>query len=168
MENTQGAILAIEQQLGQPIQTVSYTSVYDMVSGLYSGTCRAMIMNGGYVSILENEAQFVDFSEKTRILCDVTVLPVPSQDPPQEPETTEPTEESTQEPTQEPTEPLSITERPFIMYISLTVSAVMGSASLPTYHMPEDRYPGDAEIIISGALQTIILRMMATHKWITS
>ena len=118
VENTQGAILAIEQQLGQPIQTVSYTSVYDMVSGLYSGTCRAMIMNGGYVSILENEAQFVDFSEKTRILCDVTVLPVPSQDPPQEQEATEPTEEPTQEPTQEPTEPLSITERPFIMYIS--------------------------------------------------
>lgn len=120
VQHTQGAIRAIEQQLGQQIQTVPFATVYEMVDGLYSGTCRAMILNGGYASILEDDQGYKDFSENTRILCDVTVLPVPDQDPPaQEPEqeTTEPPTEEMTEPAA-PTEPPSVTNTPFIMYVS--------------------------------------------------
>lgn len=116
--NTEGAIAAIEQTLGQPIKTMAFATVYEMVDALYSGQIRAMILNVGYVSILENEEKYMDFSEKTRILCDVEVLAVePSNDPVED--ETEPEKEieaETEPPV--PTEPPTVTNTPFIMYVS--------------------------------------------------
>ena len=115
VDNIAGAVAYLEQQLGAPIKTQSYPSVFEMVNALYAGQCEAIILNGGYVSILEDQEGYAGFSEKTRILLDAVVLPV------EKPE--EPTQETTV-PTEEPTEPSqtvevpSVTNTPFIMYIS--------------------------------------------------
>lgn len=118
VNNTTGALIELELQFGQPAKTVAFPSVYEMVDGLYDGTCEAILLNGGYVSILADHENYADFSEKTRILADVKVWPAPEQpgeDMPTEP--TEPIPEQTTEPTA-PTEPRTVTNSPFIMYVS--------------------------------------------------
>lgn len=114
--NTAGAIAAIETQLGSDIQTVAFSSVYEMVDGLYDGSCQAIILNSGYISILEDNEFYQGFSDKTRVLYDAVVLPVETPE--------EPTQEPTETPAGEATaptvsaEPPSVTNTPFIMYIS--------------------------------------------------
>lgn len=120
--NTEGALTAIAQQLGEPVQTLSFTTVHDMVNALYNGTCRAIILNGGYLSLLEDEAGFGDVRDRIRILCDVQVLLPEKPEQPAEPEKSDgPSEPSGSleltTPTQ-PEEPNDITTTPFILYIS--------------------------------------------------
>ena len=115
VENTQGAIASIEQILGKTISTKTHETVYEMVDALYSGQCRAIILNGGYVSILDDNEQYADFLEKARILCDVEIVKLSTPEPTEPP--TEPVPEQTTEPIA-PTEPRTVTNSPFIMYIS--------------------------------------------------
>lgn len=116
VEYTAGAIAYLEQQLGGSIQTKTYPSVFEMVDGLYAGDCGAIILNAGYTSILEDQSGYEGFSDKTRILLDALVLQT---EPPEEPtqEVTEPVEQDTQEATV-PVETPSVTNTPFIMYVS--------------------------------------------------
>lgn len=114
-KNTANAVRAIEEQLDSTVQTTAYASVYEMVDALYEGKCQAIILNGGYVSILEDAEGYHDFSPKTRVLCDVAIPELEPEVPviqePDEP-VQEPTEPS--DPVQEPVE----TMEPFIMYVS--------------------------------------------------
>lgn len=114
--NTLGAIASIEQTLGKTIATEAYPTVYEMVDALYAGRCRAIILNGGYVSILADDERYANFAEETRILSDVEVLDVEMPEEHTE-APTEPVPEQTTEPT-DPTEPRTVTNSPFIMYIS--------------------------------------------------
>ena len=72
-ECTQQAVDAIEEQLGGQIQTTAYLNVFEMASALLSGKLDAMILNSGYVSILETDSRFEMFSQNTRVLADVKI-----------------------------------------------------------------------------------------------
>lgn len=117
VNNTTGALLELEVQFGHFPKTVAYATVHEMVDALYAGRCQAILLNGGYVSILADDERYENFPEQTRILADVKVLPVPGQAPEPTTEPTEPAPEQTTEPP-EPTEPRTVTNSPFIMYIS--------------------------------------------------
>lgn len=112
VSSTQGAIASLEEKFGKPLQLVSFTTVYELVDGLYGGECDAIILNMGYVSILEDSEGYEGFSDVTRILWDAPVMDL------SEPE---PTQEAT-EPDTQPTEsvevPTNVTNTPFIMYLS--------------------------------------------------
>lgn len=114
--STAGAIAYMEQQLGVSLKTQSYPSVFEMVDALLAGKCGAIILNGGYVSILEDQEAYAGFSDKTRILLDASVLQVELPEKPTEQITT-PTEDVTVETTL-PAEQPSVTNTPFIMYVS--------------------------------------------------
>ena len=121
---TQGALAYMEQELNQPIKIAAYTSIYEMVDALYAGDCDAILLNGGYVSILADTEQYMDFMDRTRILCDVPVMELTPPQNSEQPNVQKPDDSTaptdpvqTTEPT-EPEGPLDVTEDPFIMYIS--------------------------------------------------
>ena len=67
-ENTQSAIAAMEDQLGQTLQTISYPTVFAMIDGLYAGEVDALFLSSAYVDILEELDGYSDFSDRTRML----------------------------------------------------------------------------------------------------
>lgn len=72
-ENTQQAVTAIETQLGSTIKTVGFSSVFEMADSLLNGELDAMILNSGYLSILEADGRYSGFSSMTRVLADVEI-----------------------------------------------------------------------------------------------
>lgn len=72
-ENTQQAVTAIETQLAGTIKTVGFSSVFEMADSLLNGTLDAMILNSGYLSILEGDSRYSNFSSLTRVLADVEI-----------------------------------------------------------------------------------------------
>lgn len=87
-ERTQRAVEELETQTGVAIATAAYASVPDMVDALYSGEAGALILNSAYTVLLDENEVYAGFSEKTRVLCEVSVEdPVPETTAP---ETTEP------------------------------------------------------------------------------
>ena len=72
-ENTQQAVTAIETQLGTTIKTVGFSSVFEMADSLLNGELDAMILNSGYLSILEADGRYSKFSSLTRVLADVEI-----------------------------------------------------------------------------------------------
>ena len=63
----------VQEQTGADVATAGYTNLYTMVNALLNNQIDAMILNGGYVSILEETPEYADFSAKTRILAQVEV-----------------------------------------------------------------------------------------------
>lgn len=63
----------VKEQTGADVATAGYTNLYTMVNALLNNQIDAMILNGGYVSILEETPEYIDFSSKTRILAQVEV-----------------------------------------------------------------------------------------------
>lgn len=93
-EKTVRAVVEMESQTGAAVATESYASVPDMVDALYSGEVGAMILNSAYTVLLDENEVYAGFSEKTRILCQVSVEdPVPETTVPQTTESA-PTEET--------------------------------------------------------------------------
>ncbi len=110
VENTQAAIRYIEQELGAEIVVVEYPTVQEAVNALLSGEAGCLILNKGYIPILEEDERYADFEQRVRVLAELPIiLDMPTTEPL---ETTQPVE------TTEPPKPLEITEKPFIMYIS--------------------------------------------------
>lgn len=72
-ENTQQAVAAIETQLGSSIKTIGYSSVFEMADSLLNGELDAMILSSGYLSILEGDSRYANFSNLTRVLADVEI-----------------------------------------------------------------------------------------------
>lgn len=118
-DGTEGAIRAIEQQLGKSIVTVSFPTIPDMVDALYAGTCQAIIFNEGVLSILEEEEGYEDVRERIRVLYDAQVLQQEAEQP-QQPDEQESTEPSASVDATVPTQPeeFDVTTTPFIMYVS--------------------------------------------------
>lgn len=106
----------IEKQLQCQLKVEEFPSVFDMVDSLLDERVGALILNPAYVDILEEMEGYSDFSENTRILCEILT-------PEQLSEETLPdvTEPATTEPvgTTEAA-PLGITEKTFVVYLSGT------------------------------------------------
>ena len=118
---TQQVLEEVERKTDGNFSTAGYTNAFLMAKALQEGRIDAMILNGGYLSILEDTEAFSDYSSLVRILAVVEV---------QEPEETQPTEpkeeilELPEEPDQtEPSQP-EIGEvdyeslQPFMVYVS--------------------------------------------------
>ena len=125
-ECTQQAVAELQKAFGATPATASYDNVFKMVDALLGGQVDAIIMNSGYVTVLEYEEAYADFSEKTKVLADVEIAGE-SGDAPENP--TDPEDpglsvdpENTDPVTTEPTEPEApITPdnlEPFVVYLS--------------------------------------------------
>ena len=100
-ERTLQVIAAAEKLFGKQPACVAFTSVEDMVTALYDQQVGAMILNSGYVPLLEENEAFTGFSQKVRVLYEVVT------------DITEPTQ-----PTVVPETPKTITNTPFVLYLS--------------------------------------------------
>lgn len=116
-ERTNYTIQAIEEQLQCQLTVEEFPSVFDMVDSLLAKKVGALVLNPAYVDILEEMEGYADFSDKTRILCEILTPEQLS-----EGNVTDETVSVTTEPVEEITEPvqLGITERPFVIYLSGT------------------------------------------------
>lgn len=75
-ENTQEAISKINSELQVDIQTKKYDSVHEMVDALYAQEVGAILLNTAYVSILEDQEEYEDYSDRTRVLFESTIRTV--------------------------------------------------------------------------------------------
>ena len=63
----------VQRQTGETVATAGYTNLFTMVNALFNNQIDAMILNGGYVGILEETEEFANFSAMTKILAQVEV-----------------------------------------------------------------------------------------------
>lgn len=70
LANTQKALSDIRKTLGD-VRTEEYEAVVNMVDALFSADVGAIILNEGYVSILEDLDHYENFSSETRILYEI-------------------------------------------------------------------------------------------------
>ena len=70
---TQQVLEELASQFDTPLASAGYTNLFSMVNALLNDQIDAMIMNGGYVSILEETEGFLDFSSRARILAQIRV-----------------------------------------------------------------------------------------------
>lgn len=126
-ECTQQTVAEIQKTFGATPATASYDSVFKMVDALLNGQIDAIIMNSGYVSVLEYEEAYEDFSQKTKVLADVEIAGQTSDQPedptdPDDPEDPSATDPAASDPAvTEPvvTEPQPSNEiKPFVIYLS--------------------------------------------------
>ena len=126
-ECTNQVFEAISEKTKEPVASAGYTNMFTMVDALMAGKIDAMVLNGGYLSILEDTDEYLDFTEKVRILAQVEVtepadlmggLWNPESDLPEDTLPTDATEPEETDPT-EPEEEEDFTNiKPFVLYIS--------------------------------------------------
>lgn len=109
------AVEAIGQELNGNLTVQHYGSLTELVDALYEGQADAIILNGAYVSLLEDTEDYMDFPMKTRIL--YTAM-LEEEAPVYKPEPLETTLPQSTDETQPVQKPFRIDEDPFIMYIS--------------------------------------------------
>lgn len=117
----------VQDQTGKTVATAGYTNLFTMVNALLNDQIDAIILNGGYVSILEETEEFAGFSDQTKILAQVEVeepeeelLPVPGvveEEIPEEEEIVTPTTEPVEIDLEGGLEDLS-NLKPFVVYVS--------------------------------------------------
>lgn len=118
-DNTKQALDTITGELGCEITTQGFQTMFEMIDALYGGDIQALILNPGYLSILEEYPDYGDFYDRTRVLYEAAlVIPVPptTELPETEPYVTEPTAPATEQ--TEPAEAPDVTNTPFVVYIS--------------------------------------------------
>lgn len=99
---TQQVLDALNTELGVSVKTQAFESVPAMLDALYDKQVGAVILNGGYLSLLEDDSRYALFSEEARVLYTVPVLEEGKVEPPViEPDTTP-----------------NISNTPFILYLS--------------------------------------------------
>ena len=106
---TNQVLANIADEFGKEVTPMQYAVLQEMVDALYSGEADAIILNSAYVTILSDIEGYTDFSEKTRILCEI---PVTDQSKP----LTE--ENDTAQQAKDPETSKDITNTPFVVYIS--------------------------------------------------
>lgn len=104
-EHVQQAILLIQERTGKELKITYYPSTAELADALLNDQVDAVIVNGAAIALLMEEEGYEDFTVKARILFEV---------PLSELEATEPTTEETTQPEIERT----ITNAPFIVYVS--------------------------------------------------
>jgi len=70
-ENTQALLKDLEKAIGS-VKTTGYENAISMVDALYDDTVQAIILNKGYIEILEETEGYTDFSKQTRIIYEYT------------------------------------------------------------------------------------------------
>ena len=63
----------VQKQTGVAVATAGYTNLYTMVNALLNNQIDAMILNGGYASILVETEEYANFSSVTKIIAQVEV-----------------------------------------------------------------------------------------------
>ena len=98
------ALADMEEKLGKAVVTQSFESAFAMVDALYEGQVQAILLDNGYVNILEGMDGYGDFSARARLLHEhVSVKEVPKETVAQKPTVSIQGE---------------ITDTPFLLYIS--------------------------------------------------
>ncbi len=70
-KNTEALLDAVNGNLGDMLNT-PYNSVTDLADALYDDSVDAIMLNAGYINILEKNSGYEDFSKQTRILYEFT------------------------------------------------------------------------------------------------
>ena len=78
---TQQAIELVEKDLGKEIEVREYDSLIALLDALYSGEVRSLILNSGYLSILDGHDQYGNYAERIRKI-DGVQIKVEKNDPP--------------------------------------------------------------------------------------
>lgn len=115
------AIEGIEDLVGQSIEVRTFETIREMADALYAGEIDAIIMNDVNVDILEDDENYADFSDRTRVLYEVPVkeVQIPEEIPTDsngETVQTEPAETVVTMPSIQNAQ--DITNTPFIVYIA--------------------------------------------------
>lgn len=98
-DNTKLTVEDINSKVGSEVKTKKFENVTDMIDALYREDVDAVILNQSYISVLEEQEQYAQFENNTRCIHTFEVI--------EEIEEEEETEED-----------LSVTEKPFIVYLS--------------------------------------------------
>lgn len=72
-ELTEGMLNEMAKDLGYQVETTGYDSTADLVDALYDDEVGAIILNEGYIPVLENTDEYADFSDNTRIIYEYSV-----------------------------------------------------------------------------------------------
>lgn len=70
-KNTSALLDAVKSGMGE-VENTSYDSVTDLVDALYAEEVDAIMLNEGYITMLEGMDAYADFSQKTRVLYEFT------------------------------------------------------------------------------------------------
>lgn len=98
-ENTQSLLRQLQEKLGAAEHT-AYASPALLTDALYDDQVGAILLNKGYIPLLEEQEGYADFSDRTRILYEYTTT-----------KTVEPTPADTNA-------PVDVTKDPFVVYCS--------------------------------------------------
>ena len=74
VENTTALLAKLKEGLGSDVKHTPYETVPELVQALYDGEVDAIILNQGYIALLEEMEEFADFSQQTRIFYEFTTL----------------------------------------------------------------------------------------------
>ena len=72
-ELTEGMLNEMAKDLGYQVETTGYDSTAALVDALYDDEVGAIILNEGYIRVLENTDEYADFSDNTRIIYEYSV-----------------------------------------------------------------------------------------------
>ena len=72
VENTTALVAKISEGLGGDVKYTSFDGVPELVQALYDGQVDAIILNQGYIALLEEIEEYADFSERTRVFYEFT------------------------------------------------------------------------------------------------
>ena len=72
-ELTEGMLTDIASQVGHQVKTKGYDSPTVLTDALYDDEIDALILNEGYIPILEGNEDYADFSEQTRIIYEYAI-----------------------------------------------------------------------------------------------
>lgn len=67
-ENTDTALEQIFTKLGDNIKVTEYSGLTELADGLIKGECQAILLNGGYVDVLDQIDHYTTFSSQVRIV----------------------------------------------------------------------------------------------------
>ncbi|MDO4621610.1 MAG: LCP family protein [Eubacteriales bacterium] len=107
-ENTEQAVEAIDGDLNQSITVVPMGSMMDCAGALYEGKVQALILDEAYAEILADTEEYKDFKTNTRMVYEVPIVSAAAED----------AEEEKAAGGLQADAASTITEEPFIMYIS--------------------------------------------------
>ena len=72
--NTSALMDAIAEGLNITPATTSFDAITDLVDALYAQEVDTIVLNEGYISLMENMDEYADFSQRTRIIYEFTTL----------------------------------------------------------------------------------------------
>lgn len=106
-ENTKIALDAMENSLGQSVQSVNYDNIFSMVDALYKKETDALLINSAYVDLITELENYTDFQERVKCIWEYDVHQIV------ETEVVKEVAKEVEEPAEEDSE-----YAPFVVYVS--------------------------------------------------